>query len=125
MPKRPSLAQLAFLAALLAPTSLLAASGPTWTLPDGGLFGPTGGAVPALRHGQISSAVIKVVSPTLPSVKRSVAGPPTFKAAVAIGRTKYPITMIGSNPFVKGCQAGHGNRRDHPNRASILRWDHS
>ena len=75
-----------------------------WSLPDGSVLKASPDTVPLLRPGDLSSRVIStlsVESPTSTSNKRAVATFPTFKATVAVGRTKYPFTMVGSNPFLK------------------------
>jgi hypothetical protein len=78
-----------------------------WILPAGGAIQSTKGSSPVLRPGQVSSRVIAlshVDSAPVSSSKRGVATFPTFKGTISVGRTRYPFTMVGSNPFLKSAK---------------------
>jgi hypothetical protein len=99
------------LAALLGLTTAGLAQSPSkgqqWILPAGAALLPPGGTIPLLRAGHLSDRVIGIASSESPislAGKRRAATVPTFKSTISVGRTKYPFTMVGSNPFVKGAK---------------------
>jgi hypothetical protein len=95
-----------FLAAAV-PATAQSNAQPQWILPEDGVLANSGAASsPMLRKGEISARVIGL-SPALsgqPDVKRAAATFPTFKSTIAIGRSRYPFTMVGSSPFLKGAK---------------------